>query len=449
MNNLFNKRIPTLLGLLTIVIGIGITSFLTRQGIIFTGQASPTDEPANIQIGNVTDSSFTVSYTTEGAVFGSINMGTNSGLGTTILDDRDKTLTAHKTHTMTANKLTPKTTYYFAIISGENTFIDNGVLYSITTGPSLNKSSTMQRESVTGKIIMPNGEVPTETMVYLEIEGAQALSTFAKSDGSYNIPLSLLRTSDLSSYYSLSEEAKVKLLIFGDSLKSNISLTAGGISQIPTITLSQNYDFTISNTPLAQSEPSATPSVEIAFPTATHSSSLNNDIQIITPEQDQGFSDDQPLFRGKAQPNESVEISIHSEEKIKSTVTTDANGNWTYRPDTSLSPGEHTISITTRDVFGILKTITQQFTVYASGSQVNESATPSATLTPTTTPTLTVTPISTASPTETPTITPSLTISPTIALPPSGGNALTTISIFAALLIVAGGLLFIFTRVGI
>lgn len=449
MNNLFNKRIPTLFGLLIIVIGIGITSFLTHQGIIFTGQASPTDEPANIQISNVTDSSFTVSYTTEGAVFGSINMGTNSGLGNTILDDRDKTLTAHRTHTMTAKKLSPETTYYFAIISGENTFINNGVLYSVTTGPSLNKSSALQRESVTGRIIMPSGEIPMEAMVYLDIEGAQTLSAFAKSNGSYNIPLNLLRTSDLSSYYSLAEKAKVKLVILGDSLKSNVSLTAGGISQIPTITLSQNYDFTISNSPLRQNETNATPSAEVAFPTATPSSSLNNDIQIITPKEGQGFSDDQPLFRGKAQPNESVEISIHSEEEIRTTVTTDANGNWTYRPTTSLSPGEHIISITTRDAFGILKTITQQFTVYASGSQVNESATPSATLIPTTTPTLTIAPISTASPTETPILTPSPTASPTIALPPSGGNALTTIGIFATLLIVAGGLLFIFTRVGI
>ena len=64
-----------------------------------------------------------------------------------------------------------------------------------------------------------------------------------------------------------------------------------------------------------------------------------------------------------------------------------------------------------KDVSGILRTITQSFTVFASGTQVSESATPSAT--PVVTPTSV--PISTPIPTSVPTIIPTIPVSPTLA----------------------------------
>lgn len=454
MNNIFNKRIPTLLGLLTIIVGIGITSFLTQTGVIFTGQASPSDEPTNVQISNITDTSFTVSYTTDGAVIGSLNVGQNTSLGATALDDRDKTLVEHKAHVITVKNLNAETSYFFSITSGQNTFLKDGGLYSVKTGPPLDSTLATERGTVSGKVVLPDGSSAADTIIYLNIAGAQALSTLTKTDGSYNLQLSLIRTTDLSTYYTIPEETTAKISAYGNSLSSQATLTSGKLDEVPTITLSQNYDFTISTSPISGTVPLATSSAQ-TFPSATPSSSLNTTPQILTPQEDQSFSDDQPLFRGKAQPNEDVVIEIHSDDAISAKVVADANGNWTYRPESTLSPGNHTISITTRDSFGILKTITQQFTVFASGSQVGESATPSATLTPTITPTLTVTPtltitpVASTTPTETiiPTETPTAT--PTTTLPPAGSSALPTAGIFSMALIFIGALLFIFTRVRI
>ncbi len=457
MNNIFNKRIPTLLGLLAIVIGIGITSFLTKTGVIFTGLASPTDEPTNVQISNVSDTSFTVSYTTDGAVFGSLNAGLNSSLGTTVLDDRDKTLTAHKTHMMTVRNLVPQTSYLFSITSGQNTFLKNGVLYNVKTGPAIDLPLITQRGSLTGKVVMPDGSSAADVVIYLGVDGAQTLSTLAKTDGSYDLPLNSIRTADLMSYYSIPKGINVKLSIFGNSLSSKATLTSDQLAQVPTITLSQNYDFTISNSPLSGQVLVATPSGQL-FPSATPSSSLNTATpQILTPNKDQSFSDTQPLFKGKAQPNADVEISIHSDDAISAKVVADANGNWTYRPGSTLSPGTHTISIKTKDAFGIVKTITQQFTVFAAGSQVGVSATPSATLTPTLTPTVTATPTPTltitpvASPTSTITLPPTKTPTaiPTKALAPTGNSSLPTVGVLGLAFVIIGALLFIFTRVEI
>ncbi|MEX2013143.1 MAG: Ig-like domain-containing protein [Candidatus Levyibacteriota bacterium] len=440
MRNIFNKRIPTILGFLTIVLGIGLTSLLTQQGVIFTGQASPSNEPVNVQIANVTDNSFTVSYTTTDSVLGSLNVGTTTSLGTTVLDDRNSNAAvARNVHTITVTGLNPQTSYLFSITSGQDTFLKDGALYSVETGPTLGSSDT--RANLSGKVVNLDGTSPKEALVYLSIPGAQILAAVTKADGKYTIPLNPLRTSDLSSYYSLDDPITAELSVFTGSLSSRASFSTE-VSTIPTITLSKNYDFTISSSPIF--EPSATSSATELFPTSTPSGSLSNDPQIITPKKDQGFSDDQPLFQGTAQPNEEVEITIQS-EVVNTTVLADANGDWSYRPDTSLSPGTHTITIKTKDSFGILKTITQQFVVHASGTQVGESATPSATLAPTTapTPTATITPSLTITPVAT------LTPTPTAALAPAGTSAIPAMGTVAIAFILAGSLLFIFTRLRI
>lgn len=441
MRNIFNKRIPTIFGFLAIVLGIGLTSLLTQQGVIFTGQASPSNEPTNVQIANVTDTSFTVSYTTTDSVLGSLNVGANTSLGTTVLNDRDTTASAHNIHIITVKNLNPDTSYLFSITSGQDTFLKDGSLYSIKTGPPLGSSDA--RGNLSGKVVNPDGTNPREALVYLSIQGAQPLSALTKADGTYTIPLNSLRSDDLSSYYSLANPTTAELSVFTGSLSSRASFSTE-VSTIPTITLSKNYDFTISSSPLSTDETSATPSATEPFPISTPSGSPSNSPQIITPQQDQGFSDDQPLFEGTAQPNEEVEITIQS-DPINATVLADGNGNWTYRPDSSLEPGTHTITIKTKDAFGILKTITQQFVVHASGTQVGESATPSATLTPTTapTPTATITPSLTITPVAT------LTPTPTAALAPAGTSTIPTMGVVAAAFILVGSLLFIFTRLRI
>ncbi len=97
---IWSKRIPTLLGILLIAIGVGITSYLVNTGVIITSKAGPLETAQNIRISNITDSSFTVSFTTEALVIGSLNFGKDKNLGQTALDERDKkgVLREHKIH---------------------------------------------------------------------------------------------------------------------------------------------------------------------------------------------------------------------------------------------------------------------------------------------------------------------------------------------------------------
>ena len=71
--SIFDRRIPTLFALAILVIGIVATSFLTSRSTQFTGFASLDEKPQNVRISNISDTSFTISYTSAKPVFGTIS----------------------------------------------------------------------------------------------------------------------------------------------------------------------------------------------------------------------------------------------------------------------------------------------------------------------------------------------------------------------------------------
>ena len=414
---IWDKRIPTLLGVFLIVVGIGVTSFLVAKGVIVIGNASPSTNPQNIRITNITDSSFTVSYSTDAQVIGSLNYGTGPGLGQTALDDRDQqtgSLAIHKVHSMTVRSLSPTTKYYFSITSGQDKFLNNNVPFEVVTGGTV-ASPPSDEKPIIGRVVLPDGNSPNEAIIYITSDNAQVISSLIKSDGTYLIPLNSVRGTDLSSYLDFSKVNNLKMLVYGDGLTSNASLSINQINPVPTITLSKDYDFSTGSEPVpsASSSSELQPQQSETFP-SSKPGIVSSGPQIVTPKENQSFSDQQPVFQGTAQPNQTVKIEIHSDQPITSQVTTDGNGYWSFRPASPLTPGNHTISITTVDANGILRTITQTFTVYAAGSQVNPVANP-----PTSTPTPTPMPSVSPSPTPTPTPIPSITPTPIPTVVPS------------------------------
>jgi hypothetical protein len=430
-NTIWNKRIPTLLGISIITAGIAITSFLVKSGVIFISQARPVEAPQKLKITNISDASFTVSYSTEDNVIGSVNFGKDENLGQAAFDDRDQkapSLDPHKIHSITVKNLTPETRYFFSIISGQKKILNSDLPFEVSTASTLKAPPRSRALSLKGKVILPNAEKVTEAVVYATTENGQVISATLK-DGSYTLPLSSMRTSDLSSYFNFEENTIVKIAIENDGLKSNVSISAYQ-ETVPTVTLSYDYDFTITAKPpaLRSTEPIGFPPVPFVQEQVLGISTIIP--QIVLPKKDQEFTDQQPEFRGITIPNGTIRITIQSPQNLVTQTIADIYGNWKYRPPNPLSPGRHTITITAADASGIIKTITRSFVIHAQGTQVNQSATPSATPTlafpsipiPTRTPTPvrspTPTPTKTLALAFTPTPTSILTITPTPTLCP-------------------------------
>jgi len=243
-NAFWDKRIPTLLSILLIGISIVITSVLVKNRVIFVSRADITQTPQDVKITNISDNSFTISYTTESENIASVSFGTDNSLGQTALDDRDQKggIRPHKIHNFVLQNLRPKTKYFFTIVSGDYTFLNNGVPYEITTAP-IPKITPTPKAPITGKIVLPDGESPKEALVYANIDKAQEISSLAKTDGTYLLPLSFL-LEDLSYPITLDANAVIKMVITNGSLKSNVLLSARQTNPVPVITLSNDYDFT-------------------------------------------------------------------------------------------------------------------------------------------------------------------------------------------------------------
>ncbi len=457
--SIWQVRIPTVFGLLVLIAGVFVTSFLVKTGVIVIGNASPSEVPQDVRITNVSDTSFSVSYKTDARVIGTISFGSDKNLGKVGIDDRDQatgTVNPYTIHYITIKNLSQNTAYFFSIQSGGTTYLHDNTPFQITTAQVI-QAAPLNQPPIIGKAVQNDGSPPAEGIVYLKAPSSQPLSAILKNDGSYIIPIQTLRSDNLAAYASLSPKTVLDLLIVADKGNTTVSLFASQGNPVPLVTILQNYDFTSSSQSL--STPIASESANLHFPTVLAKEATSKDPDIATPKKDQQVLDQQPQFKGSAPAGSNVKIIIHSDQTIQGQATADANGNWNFRPKEQLSPGKHTISIIAPDRFGVLKTITQSFTVYAAGNQVSESATPSATPTialpsatpiPTSTPTPFVQQVVTQVPTPT---TPLLLLTPTIAiqkggspLPKVGNELLIVFGSFSLGIFLFSILLFIATR---
>ena len=82
------KRIPTLLALFLLVLGISTTVYLDHRTQSLTSSASPLEAPEEAHFTNITDSSFTISWLTSTPVIGSAIVSDTTGK-LNLLDDLD------------------------------------------------------------------------------------------------------------------------------------------------------------------------------------------------------------------------------------------------------------------------------------------------------------------------------------------------------------------------
>lgn len=461
--HIWEKRIPTFIALLTLLISLYATLLLIKNGVIIVGKASPDLEPQNIEISNITDNSFTVSFTTNEKTTGAVSISIENS-SKIVYDERDISGSQkdYYSHYVSVAGLSPDTNYEFSIISNGNIILNKKERFTVKTAEVIT-SSPPEQKPIFGNVRLANGEISDDILVRIEKGKTQLISSLVNGKGQFIIPSNSIRKDTLDSYFEFFPDDILHIKILRQNLISQVKVSFSGAESIPLVILPNSYDFT---TRKPQKMPA--PIENFEFPKI---SIKPGEVKIISPEENQSFIDDKPLFKGYAPSNKEVKITIES-EIIQTTVKSDNNGIWTFRPSKTLEPGVHTITIETVDGNGILRKITQKFTVFASGSQISELSdsdllSPAPTEKPTLTPTPTASPVPTIEVTEspapsatpTPTLAPTTTVTtptnsstptqippPTATIPPSGNiasSALLTI-LSAALIFTGVTLLLIF-----
>ena len=248
MRDFLNKfKIPTLLGLSVIIIGIigGVFLNLREQTII--SKASPDVTPQNIILSNIGDNSVTISWQTSVPVASFVKFGQTHPDEQVILDDRDsKNPQPHTTHYVTIKKLLPKTIYQYRIVSNK---IQSDIM-ELTTAAPLSAQTGFQ--PIIGSVLDNNTPVG-ESIIYLVITDATVQSALTKTEGNFLIPLSQLRKSDLSDIYPLKEDTVAKLTVISAKGEASALFRLNDAEAgLPPITLGENLDLTLPANALAK-----------------------------------------------------------------------------------------------------------------------------------------------------------------------------------------------------
>ena len=133
-------KIPTLIGIIVLVIGVTTGVLLISSKQIFRLGAQGANPPKNVRVSNITGDSFTTTWTTQKESVSSLYWGSDK-ISITKLEI-DEIAGAGFTHSVTVRGLTPQKNYYFIINSGGDEYDNNDIPWQVTTGAQLAQPET-------------------------------------------------------------------------------------------------------------------------------------------------------------------------------------------------------------------------------------------------------------------------------------------------------------------
>ena len=234
--------LPTIAALLMLVVGIIVGVFYIQTRQTFNLSATPSEEPKDVRITNITDSNFAVSWVTDKPTFGYVTYEKSEAL-----------LAGHGTrpkstlHHLTVKNLDANTNYQFKIGSNETLFDNKGSFFRAKTGPVI--ALTKKTDMVFGKILTKEQRAVSGALVYLTISGASPLSTISDNDGSWAINLAHARDTSLKSLASYTKNTTLEIYVFGDYVKgekeqiATAKVSVEGAKPVPNMVLGENYNY--------------------------------------------------------------------------------------------------------------------------------------------------------------------------------------------------------------
>ncbi len=415
------KRIPTIIVILILFIGVGVSVFFDRSQQSNITSAKDVSVPSDIHFSNISDNYFNISWFTSSPSLGSVVVSNDSQKMTYIDDlDNDNIPRPRTNHYVTIKNLVENTVYTVTISSGSHNCNDSKICPTLTqkTGNKLPRVNTLP--PIQGSFVTNTNQPVNGAIIYLSVGKSALLSGRTDSAGLWVIPLNNLRTPDLLGRIEISDNDIIQItakidpdqlstgLIDVRSVRNNII--------IPPLVIGNNHNFInlmSKNSLIANSDN------QKILGTQTDNANQQNIVSKVNLKYDINFplydndttTDSQPRFRGIGIKNTPILITVNSSPQT-ARIEVSNDGNWTWRPPASLAPGNHTISIQAYDEKGGLITVTRKFIVLKSGERVLGEATNSATLTPSApSPTKIPTPTTFSSPTLIPS--PSTILSPT------------------------------------
>ncbi len=374
------KAIPSFLGVI-LLLALGIGVILVRRQAVLRGRASGDSSPRGVQIANVTDRSFVVSWLTAQPTKGEVAL--NLGKEAIFWDSRgDGNFTTH--YVIVNRGLEAGQRYTFVIISGGRRY--QAAAYQVKLAPPIAGMLPVANLAY-GDVRLPGGAPAAGAIVYLNIPGLAPLSSLVSSEGHWVIPLSVAFDAQLAKFNpkldpATEETIRVIRQVNAATVVRNV---VAQNQPVPPIILGQNDDFRQKTTP------TPLPTTAAKLLPETGVSPTPAPFKILNPNEGEKINTRQPQIFGQGAAGGRVKIEIHSEKPVVSAdipIGDDQQWSWTI-PD-NLAPGDHTLTVHYYDPQGNEQTFTRHFTVLAAddGPEPAFTASATATLAPSPTPTI-------------------------------------------------------------
>jgi hypothetical protein len=397
-------RIPTILGTLLLVVSLFGGVYLTSRNQNLSSKANSDCKPQNPQVTNITHNSAEISYFTQGECSSVLKVDNR-----TITNHFSSTSPKSKTHYFTINGLKEKANYLYSVISEGNTYTHQNYSFTTATKPIGNIPTS---NLAWGRVFNPDMSPASNAIVYLNIPGASPLSSPVTQNGYWNISLAISFNSDKNNWFSLSTDTQEDVVVISaDGVTTQITSNSSRNNPVPDIIIGQNS--------FSESESLSQPATGQLDQYDLNPSSKN--LEIHNPSDNETLSTQKPEFFGSAPSSSKIIIKVESPETINSETTSTSDGNWSWSPSSNLTPGEHTITVSTQNPStGIWQTVTRRFVVLAADTDSPLAFSSSSSATPVASTPTSVPPIAQAlTPTSLPTQVPVATLAPTTILSPS------------------------------
>jgi hypothetical protein len=181
-------------------------------GLLLSPGLANGEEAIEVKVTNVRDTAITVTWVSEDQVLGMIYYGVSPDrLDRVAYDDRGKDVKGF-THHITLRRLSPNTTYYFDVASGDTVYDNSGSHYKVTTASSI---IPIGSDVIYGQVFKSYGvEVALDAIVYIKVVDKDGVGSSGESQevsvpvgehGFWHTDLVNVRSKDLKSLFEYSE----------------------------------------------------------------------------------------------------------------------------------------------------------------------------------------------------------------------------------------------------
>jgi hypothetical protein len=234
-----NKAVlPTFLGVGVILVGLTFGIILLQNLDVFRLESSADISPNSVRVTNQSDSSFSVSWTTNTKTKGDVLWGTRANNLLHVVEGDETYI-----HFVTILGLEPNSEYFFKVRSSGKMFGNSTQPWRTQTGPILNAPSNPL--IITGSVLFSSGTPASDVLVHTNIDSSSTVTTKTKEDGSWILSLGYVRKEDLRSYAQIDELSSVVEInvLAGPLGAASAKIHPISAKPAPPITLGKAHDF--------------------------------------------------------------------------------------------------------------------------------------------------------------------------------------------------------------